>query len=184
METGNVLFIINTDVQTITLRVKGHTHRHTHTAAYQRTSDLEPKLCLLTWARSSCAANMTTCLRWLNRKTTRSRCGLWRPGEIWANSSGNVWMRPSNSVSAGFSVCVCYGRCHGEHPVRACALTSVSASRKTHLLYRVSVQQWILVKVTPRSGRPREDRRKLSPLSIPSTVTTSSKTLWRTRLMA
>lgn len=157
---------------------------------YQRMCDLEPKLCLLTWACSSCAANVTTCLRWLNRKTARSRCDLWRADGMWAKSSGNVWMRPSDNLSARFSVrvrvcvCVCYGHCHGEHPVKAYALTSVSASRKTHLLYRVSVQQWILVKVTPSSGRPKEDKRKLSPLSIPSTVTTSSKTLWRTRLMA
>lgn len=68
--------------------------------------------------------------------------------------------------------------------VRPCALTSVSASRKTHLLYWVSVQQWIFVKVMPSSGRPREDRRKLSPLSIPSTVATSSKTPRRMHLMA
>lgn len=59
------------------------------------------------------------------------------------------------------------------------SLTSVSASRKTHFLYWVNVQQWILVKVMPSSGRPNRDRCKLSLLSIGLTAMTSSNTLLR-----
>lgn len=62
-------------------------------------------------------------------------------------------------------------------------LTSVSASRKTHFLYWVSVQQWILVKVMPSSGRPNRDRCTLSLLSIRLTTTTSSNILLRVILV-
>lgn len=62
-------------------------------------------------------------------------------------------------------------------------LTSVSASRKTHLLYWVRVQQWILVKVMPSSGRPSMNRLGWSSLSIMSTMTTSSNTLLKESLM-
>lgn len=53
-------------------------------------------------------------------------------------------------------------------------LTRVSASRKTHLLYWVRVQQWSLVKVMPSSGRRSMDRRSWSSLSITSTTMTLS----------
>lgn len=62
-------------------------------------------------------------------------------------------------------------------------LTSVSASRKTHLLYWVRVQQWILVKVMPSSGRPSMNRLGWSSLSIMSTMMTSSNTLLKESLM-
>lgn len=66
---------------------------------------------------------------------------------------------------------------------RKSSLTSVSASRKTHFLYWVSVQQWILVKVMPSSGRPNIDRCTSSLLSIRSTTTTSSNVLLRVILV-
>lgn len=66
---------------------------------------------------------------------------------------------------------------------RKSSLTSVSASRKTHFLYWVSVQHWILVKVMPSSGRPNRDRCTSSLLSIRSTTTTSSNVLLRVILV-
>lgn len=61
-------------------------------------------------------------------------------------------------------------------------LTSVSASRNTHLRYWVRVQQWSLVKVTPSSGRPSQDRCAWSPLSSTSTTRTWSNTWPRAAL--
>lgn len=62
------------------------------------------------------------------------------------------------------------------------SLTSVSASMKTHLEYCVRVQQWSLVKVTPRSGLFIMARCAVSPLSSTSTTLTSSKILFSTDL--
>ena len=45
---------------------------------------------------------------------------------------------------------------------------------KTHLLYWTSLQQWSLVKVTPRSGRVKRSRFMTSLLSCMSTIMTSS----------
>lgn len=61
-------------------------------------------------------------------------------------------------------------------------LTSVSASKNTHLVYCVRVQQWSLVKVTPSSGRRSQVRWALSLLSNTSTTTTSSNTYFRANL--
>ncbi len=61
-------------------------------------------------------------------------------------------------------------------------LTSVSASKNTHFLYCVRVQQWSLVKVTPSSGRRSQVRWALSLLSNTSITTTSSNTSSRANL--
>lgn len=61
-------------------------------------------------------------------------------------------------------------------------LTRVSASRKTHLLYRVRVQQCSLVSVTPSSGLRSKARRMASAESARFTSTTSSNTRDRTTL--
>lgn len=53
-------------------------------------------------------------------------------------------------------------------------LTRVSASMKTPLVYCVILQQWSLVKVTPRSGRAKRDRLAASWLSKTSTTVTLS----------
>lgn len=55
-------------------------------------------------------------------------------------------------------------------------LTNISASRKTHFVYWVSVQQWNFVKVTPSSGRFIRVKWAESPESRTSTVTTALNT--------
>lgn len=52
------------------------------------------------------------------------------------------------------------------------SLTNISASRKTHFVYWVSVQQCNFVKVTPNSGRFMRAKWAESPESRTSTVTT------------
>lgn len=57
-------------------------------------------------------------------------------------------------------------------------ITIVSASIKTAFEYCVSLQQWSLVNVTPRSGRERRVRLTVSLLSKTSTISTWLNTVW------